>query len=146
MSEILYKEESFEVMGACFEVYKDKGASFVEPIYHECLEIEFEIRGIPAVHHPGLALSYKGRPSKRSYEADFVTHSKILLEVKAQKAIDDSHRAQVINYLKATGLKLGLLVNYGRIGGLEWERIVLSEPAPAPTPGWCAGLHRWRCP
>ena len=128
MSEILYKAESYAVMGACFEVYREKGYGFVEPIYHECLEIEFELAGIPAVHHPGLDLSYKGRPLKRKYEADFVTHSKILLEVKAVKApLDDSHRAQVINYLKATGFKLGLLVNYGRIGGLEWERIVLAD-------------------
>ena len=127
MSEILYKEESYEVMGACFEVYREKGCGFVEPIYHECLEMEFELRGIPAVHHPGLALSYKGRPLKRNYEADFVTHSRILLEVKAVKSLDDSHRAQVINYLKATGFKLGLLVNYGRVGGLEWERIVLAD-------------------
>jgi GxxExxY protein len=127
MGEILYKEESFKVMGACFEVYKEKGAGFVEPIYHECLEIEFELSGVPAVHHPGLALSYKGRPLKRNYEADFVAYSKILLEVKACKGLDDSHRAQVVNYLKATGMKLGILVNFGRIGGLEWERIVLAD-------------------
>jgi GxxExxY protein len=127
MSEILYKEESYEVMGACFEVYREKCCGFVEPIYHECLEMEFELRGTPAVHHPGLALSYKGRPLKRNYEADFVTHSKILLEEKAVKALDETQRAQVINYLKATVFKLGLLVNYGRVGGLEWKRIVLAD-------------------
>ena len=127
MSEILYKEESYDVMGACFEVYREKGCGFVEPIYHECLAMEFELRGTPAVHHPGLALSYKGRPLKRNYEADFVTHSKILVEIKAVKSLDDAHRVQVINYLKATGFKLGLLVNYGRVGGLEWERIVLAD-------------------
>ena len=126
MSEILYKEESYAVMGACFEVYREKGCGFVEPIYHECLEMEFELMGIPAIHHPGLDLSYKGRLLTRKYEADFVAYSKILLEVKAAKAIDDSHRSQVINYLKATGFKLGLLVNFGRVGGLEWERIVLA--------------------
>ncbi len=127
MSEILYKDESYDVMGACFEVYREKGCGFVEPIYQECLEIEFEMRGTPFVHHPGLDLSYKGRPLQRKYEADFVTHSKILLEIKAVKSLDDSHRAQVINYLKATGFKLGLLVNYGRFGSLEWERIVLAD-------------------
>lgn len=127
MSEILYKEESYDVMGACFEVYREKGCGFVEPVYHECLEIEFKLRGTPVVHHPGLDLSYKGVPLTKKFEADFVTHSKILLEVKAAKALDDSHRAQVINYLKATGFKLGLLVNFGRLGGLEWERIVLAD-------------------
>jgi GxxExxY protein len=127
MSEILYKEESYAVMGACFEVYREKGCGFVEPIYHDCLEIEFELMGIPTIHHPSLDLSYKGRPLTRKYEADFVAYSKILLEVKAVKALDGSHRQQVINYLKATGFKLGLLVNYGRFGGLEWERIVLAD-------------------
>ncbi len=127
MSEILFEKESYDVMGACFEVYKEKGAGFVEPIYHECLEIEFSIRGTPAVHHPGLALEYKGHRLKRNYEADFVAYSKVLLEVKAVKALTDEHRAQVINYLKATGFQLGLLVNYGRVGGLQWERIILSD-------------------
>lgn len=127
MSEILYKEESYDVMGACFEVYREKGCGFVEPVYHECLEIEFELRGTPAVHHPALEISYKGRRLRRKYEADFVAHSKILLEVKAVKSLDDSHRTQLINYLKATGFKLGILVNYGRVGGLQWERIVLAD-------------------
>ena len=127
MSELLYKRESYEVMGACFEVYKEMGAGFVEPIYHECLEREMNLRNIPFVHHPGLALAYKGQPLKQTYEADFVTHSKIVLEIKALKRLEDAHRAQLLNYLKATGFQLGLLVNYGRVGGLEWERIVLSE-------------------
>ena len=127
MSEILYKEESYDVMGACFEVYREKGCGFVEPVYHECLEIEFELRGTPAVHHPALEISYKGRRLRRKYEADFVAHSKILLEVKAVKSLDDSHRTQLINYLKATDFKLGILVNYGRVGGLQWARIVLAD-------------------
>lgn len=127
MGEILYKDESYQVMGACFEVYKVQGAGFVEPIYHECLAIEFEMRGVLFEHHSNLALSYKGRPLRLRYQADFVTHGKILLEVKAVKSLDDAHRAQVVNYLKSTGFKLGILVNYGRIGGLEWERIVLAD-------------------
>lgn len=127
MSELLYKEESYEVMGACFEVYKEMGVGFVEPIYHECLEREFDARRIPVVHHPGLALNYKGQELRHSYQADFVAYSKIVIEVKAVKNLDEIHRAQIINYLKATGFKLGLLVNYGRLGGLQWERIALSE-------------------
>jgi GxxExxY protein len=127
MSEPLYKQESYEVMGACFEVYKEMGVGFYEPIYHECLEKEFIRRNLPYVHHPGLALSYKGEPLKQSYEADFVMFSKIVLEVKVAKRLIDEHRAQVINYLRATGFQLGLLVNYGRLGGLEWERIVLTD-------------------
>lgn len=127
MSEILYKKESFDVVGACFEVYKQKGVGFVEPVYHECLEIEFELRGIPAVHHPQLPLYYKGRKLEKTHQADFIMYDSILLEVKAAKGLDDAHRAQVISYLKSTGLKLGLLVNFGRVGGLEHERIVLAD-------------------
>ena len=127
MIEPIYKQESYDVMGACFEVYKEMGAGFVEPIYHECLEREMNYRRIPFVHHAGLALRYKGEPLKLNYEADFVTHSKIVLEIKAVKRLDDSYRVQLLNYLRATGFQLGLLVNYGRVGGLEWERLVLSE-------------------
>ena len=127
MNDLLYKQECYEVMGACFEVYKEMGAGFVEPIYHECLEREMSLRRIPFVHHAGLALAYKGEPLKQTYQADFVTHSKIVLEVKALKRLEDAHRVQLLNYLKATGFQLGLLVNYGRLGGLEWERIILSE-------------------
>ncbi|MCW1883896.1 GxxExxY protein [Luteolibacter flavescens] len=127
MSELLYKQESYEIMGACFEVYKEMGIGFYEPIYHECLEKEFRWRNLPYVHHPGLALVYKGEPLKQSYEADFVMFSKIVLEVKVAKCLIDEHRAQVINYLRATGFQLGLLVNFGRLGGLEWERIVLTD-------------------
>ncbi len=134
MSDLLYKQECYEVMGACFEVYKEMGAGFVEPIYHECLEREMNLRRIPFVHHAGLALAYKGEPLKQTYQADFVTHSKIVLEVKALKRLEDSHRVQLLNYLKATGFQLGLLVNYGRLGGLEWERIILSE--------WVANQNR----
>lgn len=127
MSDLIYKQESYDVMGACFEVYKEMGSGFVEPIYHECLEREMNLRSIPFVHHAGLALTYKGQPLKLAYETDFVTHSKIVLEVKAVKRLEDAHRAQLLNYLKATSFQLGLLVNYGRVGGLEWERIALSE-------------------
>lgn len=127
MSELLFREECYSVMGACFEVYKEMGVGFVEPVYHECLERELGARNIPFVHHPGLALSYKGQALEHSYQADFVVFSKIVIEVKAVKKLDDAHRSQLINYLKATGFHLGLLVNYGRLGGLEWERIVLSE-------------------
>ncbi len=127
MNELIYKQECYEIMGACFEVYKEMGVGFSEPVFHECLEKEFRRRNIPYVHHAGLALTYKGEPLKQSYQADFVLYSKIVLEVKVAKRLDDVHRAQLINYLKATGFQLGLLVNYGRLGGLEWERIVLTD-------------------
>lgn len=123
--EIVYKEESYAIMGACFEVYKEKGCGFLEAVYQECLEIEFEIQNLPAVPQPRLELSYKGRPLKQKYVPDFICHGKIVVELKAVSALNDEHRAQVQNQLRATGHKLGLLVNFGHYPGLEYERIVL---------------------
>ena len=122
--EIVYKEESYAIIGACFEVYKEKGCGFLEAVYQECLEIEFEIQKLPAVPQPRLELSYKGRPLKQKYVPDFICHSRIVLELKAVSALNDEHRAQVHNQLRATGHRLGLLINFGHFPGLEYERIV----------------------
>jgi len=124
-AEIIYRAESYAIIGACFEVYKAMGPGFLEPVYQECLEIEFGDRNLPFIPQAALALSYKGRPLKGRYTPDFVCHEKIILEIKAVSALTDEHRAQVINYLKATGHRLGLLVNFGHHPKLEWERIVL---------------------
>lgn len=124
MSEILYRDESYAIMGACFEVYKDKGCGFVEAVYQECLEIEFEMRGLPAVPQPRLNLSYKGHPLRQTFVPDFICFAKIVLELKAASALTDEHRAQVHNQLPATGHRLGLLVNFGHYPQLEYERIV----------------------
>jgi GxxExxY protein len=114
-------------MGACFEVYKEKGSGFVEPVYQECLSIELEMQQIPFVEQKQLALSYKGRSLKQSFKPDFVCFDKIIIEIKAVSKLTDEHRAQVHNYLKATGHKLGLLVNFGHYPQVEWERIVLEK-------------------
>src|SRR5262245_12282547 len=97
---ILYKVESFEIVGACFEVYKEKGAGFLEPVYHECLELELGDRRVPFSMKPALALSYKGRPLKSKYAPDFICYDKIVVELKAATALIDEHRAQVHNYLR----------------------------------------------
>ena len=123
--EIIYKEESYALMGACFEVYKEKGCGFLEAVYQECLEIEFGLQNLPAVPEPRLDLSYKGRPLKQKYIPDFICFGKIVAELKAVSALNDEHRAQVHNQLRVTGHKLGLLVNFGHYPGLEYERIVL---------------------
>jgi GxxExxY protein len=122
--EVIYKEESYRIMGACFEVYKEKGCGFLEAVYQECLQIEFELQGIPFVPQADLWLSYKGRRLTQKYQPDFICFDKIILEIKAVKQLADEHRAQLHNYLKATGYKLGLLVNFGHFPQLEWERIV----------------------
>ena len=121
---IVFKDESYKVMGACFEVYKEKGPGFLEPVYQECLEIEFGLRAIPFVAQGELELTYKGRPLEQKYKPDFVCFGKIIVEIKALSGLADEHRAQVHNYLKATGHRLGLLVNFSHYPQLEYERIV----------------------
>ena len=125
MKDLIYKDESYRIIGACFEVYKDKGCGFLEAVYQECLEIEFEMQGVMFVPKKPLALAYKGRPLKQRYTADFICYDKIIVELKAVSALTDEHRAQVLNYLNATGFKLGLLINFGHHPKLEYERIVL---------------------
>lgn len=124
MVDIVYKEESYRIIGACFEVYKDKGNGFLEAVYQECLEIELALQGIPFTPQGELHLTYKGRPLKQKYKPDFVCFDKIIIEIKAVSELTDEHRLQVHNYLKATGLKLGLLVNFASTAKLEYERIV----------------------
>lgn len=122
--QIVYEDESYQIMGACFEVYKEKGCGFLEAVYQECLEIEFGLQRIPFTSQVTLALAYKGRPLKQRYEPDFICFERIILEIKAVSQLSQEHRAQVHNYLKATAYKLGLLVNFGHYPKLEYERIV----------------------
>ena len=122
---MVHREESYSIMGASFEVYKEKGCGFLEPVYQECLEIELGLRKIPFRAQLALPLFYKGVPLKHAYVPDFICFSKIVLEIKAVSQLSDEHRAQVFNYLKATGHKLGLLVNFSHFPQLEYERIVL---------------------
>jgi GxxExxY protein len=121
---LLYREESYQIVGACFEVYTEKGNGFLEAVYRECLGKEFKLRGLAYEEKPRLQISYKGEPLNQTYEPDFLCLGKIVLEIKAVKQLSDEHRAQLINYLKATGLRLGLLVNFGHYPKVEWERFV----------------------
>jgi len=125
MSQIIYPEQSYKIMGACFEVYKEKGCGFLEAVFQECLEMELADQGIPFVAQQRLNLTYKGRPLKQTYEPDFVCYGNILLEIKAVSHLTDEHRAQVHNYLRATGHRLALLVNLGHFPKVESERIAL---------------------
>lgn len=127
MADLIFKDESYAIMGACFEVYKDKGCGFVEPVYQECLAIELEHCGIPFVEQSELDLFYRERKLAHIYKPDFVCFGKIIIEVKAVRKLADEHRAQVMNYLKATSFELGLLVNFGHFPKLEYERIVATR-------------------
>jgi len=125
MAEIIFKEESYEIMGACFEVYKEMGCGFLEPVYQECLEMELRRRGIPFTAQRELVLRYKDQPLEQRYKPDFICYDKIILEIKAVKNLADEHRAQVHNYLKATSFRLGLLISFGHYPKVEYERIAL---------------------
>ena len=121
---LVYPEESYNIIGACYEVHNDKGSGFLEAVYQECLAMEFAIRGIPFVEKPPLHLEYKGQPLHNTYEPDFICFGRIIVEIKAVAGLADEHKAQVMNYLKATGLKLALLVNFSAYPKLEELRVV----------------------
>ena len=122
---LYFEAETYEILGACFEVYREKGCGFLEDVYQECLEIEFGIREIPFLCKPELALEYKGRSLRKRYEPDFVCYENLVLEIKAAKAIDDSYRAQLMNYMRATKTSIGLLVNFGHFPKVQHERFVI---------------------
>ena len=122
--EVLYREESYLVMGACFEVYREMGCGFLEAVYQECLGIEFGLQSIPFQPQLELPLRYKQHELSQKYQPDFVCFDKIVLEIKSVTAITDRHRAQVHNYLCATGYRLGIIANFNHHPKLEWERII----------------------
>ncbi len=123
MTDLIYEELTYKIRGALFEVYKEKGCGFLEGVYQECLEIELEIQDIPFTAQYPLKLTYKGRPLKQKFIPDFIVEGKLIVEIKATKDITDEYRAQVQNYLKATGYKLALLVNFGHFPQIQIERI-----------------------
>jgi GxxExxY protein len=133
MTEIIYKKESYAIVGSCFEVYNKKGCGFLEPVYQECLAIEFDYQKIPAISKPVLTLSYRDRVLTQAYQADFVCYQKIIVELKAVASLCDEHRAQLLNYLNATGFELGLLINFGHYPKLEYERLVRTHQLEPKT-------------
>src|SRR5262249_17499888 len=100
--EIVYKDEAYAIVGACFEVYNEMGCGFVEPVYQECVKIEFLAKSLPFHSQRELGLQYKGRPLEQKYKPDVICFERIIVEIKAVKILCDEHRAQVHNYLKAT--------------------------------------------
>jgi GxxExxY protein len=122
MTDIIYREESYKIIGACFEVYKQKGCGFLEAVYDECLAIEFGLQKIPFTAKPKIRLDYKGQILDSYFEPDFVCFDKIIVELKAVSNLTDEHRGQTINYLHATNFELALLVNFGHYPKIEHER------------------------
>ena len=122
MADIIYKAESYKIIGACFEVYKQKGCGFTEIVYHECLRLEFGLQNIPFVYEPEIQIEYKGKTLNQFFKPDFVCYDKIIVELKSVSNLVDEHRAQTMNYLNAAKFDLGLLVNFGHFPKLEYER------------------------
>lgn len=123
----LFKNETYQIMGACFFVYKERGNGFAEPVYQDSLEIELAHLDIPFDTQKNYPLYHRGVKLRHSYTPDLICYDQIIVELKAIKNLTDEHRAQVLNYLKVTGLQLGLLVNFGSFPKVEWERIILSS-------------------
>lgn len=124
---IIFADEVYKIVGACFEVYNEMGCGFLESVYQECLEWEMGLQGIPFASQQKLRLHYKRHPLEKTFEPDFLCYDEVVVEIKAVSALIDEHRAQVINYLAATGKRVGVLVNFGHHPGLQWERFVYTK-------------------
>ena len=122
---LLFEEETFRIRGAVFDVSREMGTGFLEAVYQECRALEFGARQIPFIATPPLRLKYKGDALKQTYVPDFVCFDSVLVELKAVREIAPAHRAQVINYLRAAGLRLGLLINFGSAPKARVERLAL---------------------
>lgn len=123
MSNLFYRDESYNIRGALFAVHNELGCGYLERVYQDALEVEFRLRNIPYEREKSIQVVYKGEPLGEPYRADFVCYGKVIVELKAVSEILGVHRAQVIHYLKATKMKLGFLVNFGE-ESLNIERIV----------------------
>ena len=123
MPDIILKEESYQIVGICMEVHRELGLGFKEAVYKEALEIEFKEKNIPYEREKLFTIDYKGKILRHKYPADFIVFDQIVLEVKATSLIVDSFVKQTINYLKASGLKLGIIANFGQ-KSLVTKRIV----------------------
>ncbi len=124
MVNLLLKDEVYAIVGAAMEVHRNLGCGFLEGVYQEALEIELTGRGIPYLPQKELPILYKGMQLKKVYVADFVVYDKIIVELKASNGLTSVDEAQILNYLKATGMKVGVLINFGK-DSLEWKRKVL---------------------
>ncbi len=122
--DLLYKQECYNIVGACMAVHRELGHGFLESVYQEALAIELTRSSIPFEREKELSIIYKGVELKSYYKADFICYDQIILELKALDALSNDHVSQLMNYLKATGLKVGLLVNFGA-PSLQYKRYVL---------------------
>jgi len=121
---LILKDEVYAVVGAAIEVHRELGPGFFEAVYQEALEIELIDQKVPFQAQVNLDIYYKGRKLKKFYVADFIAYNQIIVEIKALNQLTSLEEAQLLNYLKATGMKVGVLINFGSHGKLEWKRFV----------------------
>ena len=126
-NELLYKEEVYQLMGAAIEVHRELGSGFLESVYEEALKYESTQRQIPHETQVRIPVYYKGQKLSKEFIADYIGFGKILVELKAIPNLTKVEEAQLLNYLKATGIKVGLLINFGSLGKLEWKRFIRTE-------------------
>jgi GxxExxY protein len=134
MAELLFKNEVYAIIGAAMEVYNQLGPGFGEAIYQEAMELEVEYRKLPGNPQQEIYVKYKGTKLKQFFKPDFIFYENIIAEIKALDKLTLREEAQLLNYLKATGLPVGLLINFGADRDLEWKRMVRTQkPARAPN-------------
>lgn len=131
MTDLLYKDEVYAIVGAAMDVYNDLGPGFLENVYQEAMEIEVGDRGIPVEAPQEIHIKYKGKLLKKFYIADLVCYDKIIVEIKALDKLTLREEGQLLNYLKATEMKVGVLINFGHYPSLEWKRLVYTQEPPS---------------
>jgi GxxExxY protein len=119
-------KRTYKIIGAAIEVHKELGCGFLEAVYHEALGREFVTQGIPFTSQPTIQIAYKGKPLSKTYEPDFICYDEVILEIKAISSLSGIEEAQLINYLKATRLTIGLLINFGA-RSLEYKRFIYTN-------------------
>jgi GxxExxY protein len=119
----MYKQECYNIVGLCMAVHRELGSGFLEAVYQEALEIEFRKADLDYIRECQIEIDYKGVVLEKKYYADFLCYGEIIVELKAVKALDDNYMSQIMNYMKATHKKVGILVNFGA-RSIEYKRIV----------------------
>ncbi len=127
MSDLIFKDECYAIVGAAMEVYNQLGTGFLEAVYQEALELELTTQNTPFKAQMPVTIQYKGVALKQQYIPDFLAYDAIIIEIKAIQELGPIQEAQAMNYLKATGFELGLLLNFGSAGKLQWKRIARSR-------------------
>jgi GxxExxY protein len=122
--ELIFKDEVYAIVGAAMEVHNELSGGYLEAVYQEAMEIELADRAIPLVPRQQLRITYKGRTLEKFYIADLVCYGAVLVEIKALDHLSGKEESQILNYLKTTGLRVGVLLNFGNSSGLEWKRFV----------------------